>query len=80
MRRINQILTNLYSAHRFLLQDGALDDKEKQFFESVDVNMDETTATMAIHQLSLYLSRHYQKKSDYFTGRIRYPYAGGLCK
>ena len=49
MRRINQILTNLYSAHRFLLQDGALDDKEKQFFESVDVNMDETTATMAIH-------------------------------
>ena len=23
MRRINQILTNLYSAHRFLLQDGA---------------------------------------------------------
>ncbi len=62
MRRINQILTNLYSAHRFLLQDGALDDKEKQFFESVDVNMDETTATMAIHQLSLYLSRHYQKK------------------
>ncbi len=60
--RINQILTNLYSANRFLMEDGNLDDKEKKFFSSVDVNMDETTATMALHQLSIYLSRYYGKK------------------
>ncbi len=31
--RINQILTNLYSANRFLLKDkNLLDDKEKNFF------------------------------------------------
>lgn len=60
--RINQLLTNLYSANKFLMQDGNLDDKEKSFFVSVDVNMDETTATMAIHQLSIYLSRYYGKK------------------
>ena len=62
IQRMNQILTNLYSAHRFLLKEGNLDEKEKLFFASVNFNMDETTATMAIHQLSLYLSRYYQKK------------------
>ena len=62
IQRISQILTNLYSANRFLVTDGDLDDKEKRFFASVDVNMDETTATMAIHQLSLFLSRYYGKK------------------
>ena len=61
VKRINQILTNLYSGYRFLMQSGELDEKAKCFFESVDVEMDETTATMAIHQLSLYLSRFYGK-------------------
>lgn len=60
--RINQILTNLYSANKFLMESGILDEKEKNFFASVDVNMNETTATMAIHQLSIYLSRYYEKK------------------
>ena len=59
--RINQLLTNLYSANEFLMDDGVLDDKEKRFFVSVDVTMDETTATMAIHQLSRFLSKHYGK-------------------
>ncbi len=62
VRRINQILTNLYSANRFLMHDGNLDDKERRFFDSVDVDMDETTATMAVHQLSSYLSRYHGKK------------------
>lgn len=43
------------------MDDGVLDDKEKRFFVSVDVTMDETTATMAIHQLSRFLSKHYGK-------------------
>ncbi len=62
IHRINQILTNLYSANRFLLSDGNLDIKEQRFFDSVDVDMDETTATMAIHQLSCCLSRYYGKR------------------
>ena len=43
------------------MEDGILDDKEKRFFLSVDVTMDEITATMAIHQLSLFLSKYYGK-------------------
>ncbi len=62
IRRINQILTNLYSVYRFLAGDGGLDNRERRFFDSVDVDMDESTATMAIHQLSSYLSRYYGKK------------------
>lgn len=62
VRRINQVLTNLYSANRFLMLNGDLNDKERRFFDSVDVDMDETTATMTVHQLSYYLSRYYKKK------------------
>ena len=36
--------------------------RKRIFFTSVDINMDEMTATMAIHQLSIYLSRYYGKK------------------
>ena len=62
VKRINQILANLYSEHAFLVRGGELEERDKRFFASVDMDMDETTATMAIHQLSLYLSRFYGKK------------------
>ncbi len=35
--------------------------KERKFFEDVSVDMDDVTATFAVYQLSLYLSRHYGK-------------------
>ncbi len=62
VRRINQILLNLYSINDFLLQNGELNDKEKRYFSSVDVDMDEVTATMAIHQLARFLCNYYGKK------------------
>ena len=62
VRKINQILLNLYSMNDFLLQSGKLNDKEKRYFSSVDVDMDEVTATMAIHQLARFLCNYYGKK------------------
>ena len=62
VRKINQILVNLYSDHGNLLEKGVLDERARQFFDSVDVDMDELTATMAIHQLSRYLFNYYHKK------------------
>lgn len=62
VRRICQILTNLFAAKEFLLYSENLTDKEKRFFASIDADMDETTATIALHQLSFYLFRHYGKK------------------
>ncbi len=38
-----------------------LNEKEKRFFDSVSVDMDDVTATLSLYQLSLYLSRYYGK-------------------
>ena len=62
-RKICQIITNLYSANRFLMGEGILDEKERDFFEAVSVEMDDTTATLSLNQLSLYLSRYYGRKT-----------------
>ena len=61
-RKICQILSGLYSKYRFLLNGDILDNKEKKFFESVSADMEDVEATLAIQQLSLYLSRYYGKK------------------
>ncbi len=61
-RRINQIVTDLYSKHIFLLKGNLLTDEEKKYFRSVTMDMDETIATLAVHKLSDFLSRYYGKK------------------
>ena len=60
--RICQILTMLYSENRFLLGAGILDEREIEFFKEVSIGMDDVHAFMALHQMSLYLSRYYGKK------------------
>lgn len=61
-QRINQILTSLYNKNIFLLEGKLLTDEEKEYFLSVRQDMDEVTATMAIHKMSDFLSRYYGKK------------------
>jgi len=60
-RKICQIFSNLYSQYDFLLKGNLLNEKEKRFFDSVTVDMDDVTATLSLYQLSLYLSRYYEK-------------------
>lgn len=60
--QICQILTMLYSENRFLLDAGILDERETEFFKEVSIGMDDVHAFMALHQMSLYLSRYYGKK------------------
>lgn len=60
-RKICQLLSNLYSRYGFLLEGDLLNEKEKKFFDAVSVDMDDVTATLALNQLSLYLSRYYGK-------------------
>ena len=61
-RKICQLITNLYMKYHFLIEEEFLKDKERDFYESVSVDMDDNAATMAIYQLSDYLSRYYGKK------------------
>lgn len=54
--KISQIITQLYNEYNFLTE------KEKAFYQSVNEDMPETTASMAIHSLCIYLSHYFGKK------------------
>ncbi len=60
--RINQIITDLYNKNYFLLESDLLTEIDKAFFHSVNVNMPDVVATMALHKLSEFLCRYYGKK------------------
>jgi hypothetical protein len=59
---ICQLIVNLYSQYDFLRDSEVLTIKDKQYFERISIDMRETDATMALHQLSNYLYRYYKKK------------------
>lgn len=61
-QKICQLLVNLYADHRFLLEGDLLSEVEKEFFYKVTADMDDVTASMALYQLSRYLSNYYAKK------------------
>ncbi len=56
--------------NRFLLDTGILDERETEFYKEVSLGMDDVHAFMALHQMSLYLSRYYWEESDYPVGRV----------
>lgn len=60
--KICQILVNLYDQNDFLMHSDVLTEKEKEFFQRVSVDMNDSDATMALYQLSSYLYKYYEKK------------------
>ena len=60
--KIFQIITQLYNEFSFLTEGDLLNEKEKAYYQSIDEYMTETTASMAVHSLCIYLSRYYGKK------------------
>ncbi len=61
-RRICQILVDLYAEHSFLLNSGVLAASDKEYFNRVSVDMRDSDASIALHNLSKYLYRYYGKK------------------
>ena len=59
---IFELLTKLYNKNDFLLKSGVLNENEKKYFLSVNLEMKEIIATRAIHNLCDFLSRYYRKK------------------
>ena len=59
---IFQVLVDLYDKHSFLLESELLNENEKKYFLSVNLEMKEFVATRALHKLSDFLSRYYGKK------------------
>ena len=62
-RKLNDILVELYEKNAFLKESGLLGAKELQYYDSVCADMDEVTASLALHHMSDYLSRYYGKKA-----------------
>ena len=60
--RIFQLLKKLYNQNRFLLDSGLLNEAEKKDFLSINEEMGEVVATVALHNLSDFLYRYYGRK------------------
>lgn len=60
--KVCMILAKTYSQYEFLTKEETLTEGEKKYFKSVSPDMDNTTATMALYQLSDFLHRYYGKK------------------
>ena len=60
--RICQILSDLYIKSSFLKEGDLLEDKEKEYFDRVSENMEETDAVISLHKLCDFMQRYYGKK------------------
>lgn len=61
-QRICQLISELYNENRFLLESDELSEQDKAYFLSVHAEMPEVEATFALHKLTGFLFKHYQKK------------------
>ena len=61
-KKICQLITKLYAENSFLLDSGVLYETDVNYFKRVSENMDDSDATLALYQLSDFLSRYYGKK------------------
>lgn len=60
--KICQLLINLYVKYSFIWESEIFTEKDREYYDRVSVGMSDSTATMALYQLSEYLHRYYGKK------------------
>ena len=60
--KIIQLIVNLYSESKFLLDSDLLTEADKDFIKRVSNQMNDADVTLAIYQLSKYLYQYYGKK------------------
>ena len=61
-KKIYQILTDLYADYTFLMKSDVMEASDREFFHRISPDMGDVEATLALHNLSKYLSRYYGKK------------------
>ena len=61
-KKICRLLADIYNQYSFLKDSKALTQKDKEEFEKISADMDDTEATLALYHLSDMLYRHYGKK------------------
>ncbi len=79
--RICQLITDLYNQYDFLLEGELLNGKEKENYQNVSFDMNNTLALGALKALSNYLMRYYGKKVmillDEYDTPMQEAYVGG---
>ncbi len=80
-RKICEIIASQYAKRTFLLEGNLLSESEKETFHRKTIDMDDVDATLALHQLSDYLSRYYGKNViillDEYDTPMQEAYVGG---
>ena len=61
-KKICQLIANLYDKNSFLLSSGVMKENDIRYFKRVSEEMDDSDASLSLHQLADYLSRYYGKK------------------
>lgn len=61
-KKICQIMLGLYTKYSFLLEGDYLSEKEKQYYQSVSVVMENYVASSSLRMLSEFLYRYYGKR------------------
>ena len=61
-KRIYQVLIDLYVDNWFLIDEGCLTGTEADYFHSINMDMEEHEATLALHKLCKFLHDYYGKK------------------
>ena len=61
-KKIYQVIIDIYEKNSFILEGNRLKETEEAFFRSVNIDMDETVATQAVHKMCDYLYHYYGKK------------------
>ena len=58
---VTKIISEVYEQHRYLLEGDFLSENEKNYYKSIKPGMDKKVAVDAIHSLTDFMSRYYDK-------------------
>lgn len=80
-KKICSILAEAFIDNSFLLESDVLEEKDKEFFRRVSMDMDDVSATLSLHYLSKYLNLYYGGKViillDEYDTPMQEAYVGG---
>ena len=61
-KKICQVLTDVYVQNNFLRDSQVLTDKDRDYFDRISMDMEDSVATLALYQMSDFLYRYYGRK------------------
>lgn len=62
-KKICQVLTDIYVQYNFLRDSQVLTDKDRDYFDRISLDMEDSVATLALNKLSDFLYRYYGKRA-----------------